>query len=191
MARSKEFDIHSVLRKAMDLFWYQGYEKTSMQDLVASMGIHKRSMYDTFGDKHALFMKVMDRYNEILGAFIEGRIHDLTSAKEAIRFVLEMPIHSEEIRPKGCLMVNTAIELAVHDPEAKAKVNEHFSKTEKLFYDLVVRGQSTGEIAGHHDAAKLSQYLLNSFAGMRVMVKTTEDKEKLKNIIDTTMAILD
>lgn len=57
MARSKEFDIDDVLLKAMTIFWQQGYEKTSMQDLVTGMGIHKRSMYDTFGDKHTLYIK--------------------------------------------------------------------------------------------------------------------------------------
>ena len=52
MARSKEFEENEVLDKAMRLFWEQGYEKTSMTDLVEHMGIHRRSLYDTFGDKH-------------------------------------------------------------------------------------------------------------------------------------------
>lgn len=62
MARSKEFEVNEVLDKAIQLFWTQGYEKTSMQDLVEFMGIHRRSIYDTFGDKHALFMKALERY---------------------------------------------------------------------------------------------------------------------------------
>ncbi|MGO2638704.1 MAG: TetR/AcrR family transcriptional regulator, partial [Enterococcus viikkiensis] len=57
MARVKEFDETEVLTKAMQLFWQQGYEKTSMQELVDVMGIHRRSIYDTFGDKHQLFLK--------------------------------------------------------------------------------------------------------------------------------------
>ena len=63
MARSKEFEETVVLDKAMRLFWEQGYEKTSMTDLVEHMGIHRRSLYDTFGDKHSLFLKAMDRYD--------------------------------------------------------------------------------------------------------------------------------
>ena len=55
MARSKEFEENEVLDKAMKLFWEQGYEKTSMTDLVEHMGIHRRSLYDTFGDKHHCF----------------------------------------------------------------------------------------------------------------------------------------
>ena len=52
MGRAKEFDQEVVLDKAMQIFWEKGYEKTSMQDLVDHMGIHRRSIYDTFGDKH-------------------------------------------------------------------------------------------------------------------------------------------
>lgn len=190
MARSKEFDVDSALRKAMNLFWQQGYEKTSMADLVAGMGVHKRSMYDTFGDKHALYMKVMERYDEAVDALIDSRIHDMASAKQAIRFVFEMAVNAEELRPKGCLMVNTAVELALHDSEAMAKVNENFSKAEALFCELIVRGQRAGEIAGHHDAARLSQFLINALLGLRVMVKTTDDQEKLNSIIDTTLSVV-
>ena len=60
MGRSREFDENVVLQKAMELFWEQGYEKTSLSDLVEHMGIHRRSLYDTFGDKHTLFLKTLD-----------------------------------------------------------------------------------------------------------------------------------
>ncbi|QWU17924.1 transcriptional regulator, TetR family [Paenibacillus sophorae] len=191
MARSKEFDIDTVLRKAMHLFWSQGYEKTSMKDLVETMGVHKRSMYDTFGDKHALFMKAMEHYNESVGASLDARIQDQTSVKQAIRSIFEMAISVGDVRPPGCLVVNTACELALLDPEAAAKVNEHFAKTESLLCELITHGQDTGEISGQYDAVKLSQYLFNSLTGLRVLVKTTNDKQKLESIIDMTLAILD
>lgn len=63
MARSKEFEESVVLDKAMRLFWEQGYEKTSMTDLVNHMGIHRKSLYDTFGDKHTLFLRSVDLYD--------------------------------------------------------------------------------------------------------------------------------
>ena len=66
MARSKEFDEKQALRKAMELFWQQGYEKTSMQELVDYMGIHRRSIYDTFGDKRTLFLSALSYYEELI-----------------------------------------------------------------------------------------------------------------------------
>jgi TetR/AcrR family transcriptional repressor of nem operon len=191
MARSKEFDIDTVLGKAMTIFWQQGYEKTSMQDLVSGMGIHKRSMYDTFGDKHTLYMKVMERYTEIISAKMEERVKGLPSAKGAIRLLFETTVHKEDTEPKGCLLVNTAVELSYHDSVAVAKVNQSFMNYERLLEQLVRHGQENGEISGKHLPTVLSFYLHNALVGLRVMVKTTSDQQKLDGIIDTTLAILD
>ncbi|MRN53491.1 TetR/AcrR family transcriptional regulator [Paenibacillus monticola] len=190
MARSKDFEVNIVLDKAMDLFWRQGYEKTSMQELVTHMGIHRRSMYDTFGDKHALYMEALDRYRDIQEKNIKIRIQPPISAKQAIRQMFEMTLCTEEDHPKGCLIVNTAVELAMYDSEAAAQVTEDFLNTEQLFYELLVSGQQTGEIAEHHNALNLAIYLNNAWVGLRVMVKATEDIEKLISIMDTTLAVL-
>ena len=66
MGRSKEFDTDKALIQAMELFWSNGYEKTSIQDLLDVMGIHRKSLYDTFGDKHELYMEAVKRYNKLL-----------------------------------------------------------------------------------------------------------------------------
>ncbi|MNC00684.1 HTH-type transcriptional repressor ComR [compost metagenome] len=191
MARSKEFDVDNVLGKAMTIFWQQGYEKTSMQDLVSGMGIHKRSMYDTFGDKHTLYMKVMERYAEITSAKMENRIEGLSSAKEAIRLLFEMTVHREGIEPKGCLLVNTAVELSNHDPDAAAKVNDAFLNTERLFERLLRHGQESGELPRSFEPADIAAYLHNVLVGLRVLVKTTQDRGKLQSIVDTTLKVLD
>lgn len=191
MARTKEFDENDVLRKAMELFWRQGYEKTSMQDLVEHMGIHRRSMYDTFGDKHSLFMKALERYCDLMRSKIETQMKQQQSAKQAIRSLFELTIHRTDQQPVGCLLVNTAVELAIHDQEAAETVSKRFSNTERVLYELLLRGQKSGEISVHHDAKKLSWFLNNSLAGFRVMVKTTDDKEKLASIIDMTLDVLD
>jgi TetR/AcrR family transcriptional regulator, transcriptional repressor for nem operon len=191
MARNKEFDENEVLRKAMELFWIQGYEKTSMQDLVKYMGIHRRSLYDTFGDKHTLFIKALDHYNEIIRTRIENEVSQLNSVKDAIRQLFEMIIVRDKQQLIGCLTVNTAVELSLHDEQAAEKVVESFSKIELLLNNLVVRGQETGEISKHHSAKKISEFLHNSLVGLRVMTKTTDDPEKLNNIIDITLSVLD
>ncbi len=191
MARSKEFDVDNVLGKAMTIFWQQGYEKTSMQDLVSGMGIHKRSMYDTFGDKHTLYMKVIDRYAEIFSSKMENRVEGLSSAKEAIRLLFEMAVLREEIEPKGCLLVNTAVELSNLDPDAAAKVNDAFLNTERLFERLLRHGQESGELQRSYEPAVMAAYLHNVLVGLRVMVKSTQDRRKLLNIIDTALKVLD
>ncbi|CAM3537817.1 TetR/AcrR family transcriptional regulator [Paenibacillus lupini] len=191
MARSKEFDEDAVLLKAMKLFWAQGYEKTSMQDLVEHMGIHRRSIYDTFGDKHALYLLALKRYSNTVWKSIEQRANSSFTANAAIRSLMEATIAQDEERPQGCLMVNTAVELAVHDTELEAYVNRSWELTEELIRDLIVKGQQTGELSAALDAEMLSAYFNNALTGLRVMVKTQYNRERLQQIIATTMSILD
>lgn len=197
MARKKEFDEDTALLKAMRLFWEQGYEKTSMQDLVSHMGIHKGSMYDTFGDKQSLYNKSLKRYSEMLEQSVKQRMTDTRSAKEAIRELFEMVIQrnslyeQQEEFPEGCFIVNTAVELAKHDPKAIDWVHLSWTKTEQLIRDLIVAGQQSGEFSKTLNAEELSYYFLNALIGLRVMVKTISDKEKLRQIIIMNLSVLE
>ncbi|MBW4840890.1 MAG: TetR/AcrR family transcriptional regulator [Paenibacillaceae bacterium] len=107
MARAKQFDEDTVLLKAKKLFWEQGYERTSMQDLVEQMGVHKRSMYDTFGDKHSLYVRALNRYQEVIAKRMAEAMNGALSTKDAIRALFEMVIYPEKGFRAGCLMVNT------------------------------------------------------------------------------------
>ncbi|MEH6995973.1 TetR/AcrR family transcriptional regulator [Neobacillus drentensis] len=197
MARKKEFDEDAALLKAMRLFWEQGYEKTSMQDLVSHMGIHKGSMYDTFGDKQSLYNKSLKRYSEMLEQSVKQRMTDTRSAKEAIRELFEMVIQrnslyeQQEEFPEGCFLVNTAVELAKHDSEAIDWVHLNWTNTEQLIRDLIVVGQQSGEFSKTLNAKGLSYYFLNALIGLRVMVKTISDREKLYQIIEMNLSVLE
>jgi TetR/AcrR family transcriptional regulator, transcriptional repressor for nem operon len=191
MARKKEFDEDAALLKAMHLFWEQGYEKTSMQELVSHMGVHKGSMYDTFGDKQSLYVKTLKRYSEMVKESVNQRMADSRSAKEAIRVLFEMAIQQREEVPKGCFLVNTAVELAKHDSEAIDLVHLRWTSLEQLIRDLIVEGQQSGEFSKALNAEGLSYYFLNALIGLRVMVKTIADREKLHQIIDMNLSVLE
>src|ERR1700733_12101908 len=112
MARTKDFDETEVLNKAIDLFWHKGYNGTSMQDLVDGLGISRSSLYDTYGDKHALFIKALESYQATASGKLCGIINDQTPAKETIKQLLEY-ITSELLddkTQKGCFMVNAEVE---------------------------------------------------------------------------------
>ncbi|MFD1673796.1 TetR/AcrR family transcriptional regulator [Alicyclobacillus fodiniaquatilis] len=191
MARTKAFDVDTALRQAMDLFWQQGYEKTSMQNLLDHMGIHRKSLYDTFGDKYALFMQAFDRYQEMRTGEIERRVNAQTSVKAAIRCRFDMLIYREELPSQGCFIINTAVELAVHDEQIAQKVKDHFKQTEQRFYRQILQGQQLGEFSAALDALQIAQYLTNASVGLRVMVKITDDVKKLERIVDTTLKVLE
>ncbi|MCB2353309.1 TetR/AcrR family transcriptional regulator [Clostridium estertheticum] len=190
MGRSKEFDENVVLQKAMELFWEQGYEKTSLSDLVEHMGIHRRSLYDTFGDKHTLFLKTIDCYNELIKNKIQIEILHAETSKQAIQFIFDFMIEGYEDRQWGCLIVNSATEMALRDKEVEEKTEEAFMQMEHFLADLVRKGQQTGEFSCDYDAEVLAEILQNTLLGIRVLLRTTASKEKMHRIADFLVNLL-
>ena len=192
MGRCKEFEESVVLQKAMELFWKKGYEKTSMSDLVEHMGIHRRSLYDTFGDKHTLFLKTLDCFGEFIRARLMSEISHAETARQAIQFIFDLMIEgSGDDRHLGCLFVNSAAELASRDKEVNEKTEEAFIRTEHLLADLIRKGQQTGEFSCDYDAEVLAESLHNTLLGIRLLSRTSASKEKLHRIADFSLAILD
>ncbi|WP_438350778.1 TetR/AcrR family transcriptional regulator [Paenibacillus sp. FA6] len=190
MARSKEFDESIVLDKAMKLFWEQGYEKTSLTDLVEHMGIHRRSLYDTFGDKHMLFLKAMDRFRAKINTELTGVIKRSETAEEALQLIINFMIYGEEDSPSGCLMVNSAVELAMRDAEVDSKSTESFTLSEQMFKDIILWGQRNGEFASAYDVAELAEHMHAVCVGLRVMTRTSIAKEKLLRIANISIKLL-
>lgn len=191
MGRSKEFEESEVLQKAMELFWEQGYEKTTMSDLVEHMGVHRRSLYDTFGDKHTLFLKSLDCFGEFIGARLKSETSRAETAKQAIQFIFDLMIEGAGGSHWGCLYVNSAAELALRDMDVNEKTEEAFIRTEHLLAELICKGQQTGEFSCDYDAEVLAENLHNTLLGIRVLARTSASKEKLHRIADFSLALLD
>ena len=155
------------------------------------MGIHRRSIYDTFGDKRTLFLSALSHYEELITSEMKKRVDSNLLVKQGIREVFKMVIYPNLNLPKGCFSVNTAIELSLIDEEIATKIAGMFTKTEALFYELLKHGQENGEISKSHDPEVLSLYLHNSLVGLRVLVKIEADKKKLESIVDMTLSVLD
>lgn len=190
MGRSREFDENVVLQKAMELFWEHGYEKTSLSDLVEHMGIHRRSLYDTFGDKHTLFLRTIDCYNELIKNKIQAEISHAETSKQAIQIIFDFMIEGYEDRQWGCLIVNSATEMALRDKEVEEKTEEAFMQMEHFLADLVRKGQQTGEFSCDYDAEVLAEILQNTLLGIRVLLRTTASKEKMHRIADFFVNLL-
>ncbi|MEV4759574.1 TetR/AcrR family transcriptional regulator [Micromonospora sp. NPDC049559] len=191
MARHKEFDPDAALDRAMALFWEQGYEKTSMQELVERMGVHKRSMYDTFGDKRSLYLKALDRYGEKVERLRRATADGAADPRAAIRALLTQAVARADAYPSGCLAVNCATETAPRDPDAARWVERIFAGEHALLLELVRRGQRDGEITSRLDARTLADLLLNAWVGLRVQVRVGASAERLTSMIDSALALLD
>ncbi|WP_306349765.1 TetR/AcrR family transcriptional regulator [Flavobacterium sp. '19STA2R22 D10 B1'] len=192
MARTKAFDKDEVLDKAVDLFWQKGYQGTSAQDIVDCLGISRSSLYDTFGDKHTLFVAALKRYKSKMGnPFIEI-IEQTEDAKKAIHQIFQM-ILDESIDQKcnkGCFMVNATMELSQVDPEITAIINRNTQDMEEAFCMAIEKGQKMGTISTVHDPRKIALFLINAISGLRVTAKTDIDRAKLNDIVCLTISIL-
>ncbi|MBB6731522.1 TetR/AcrR family transcriptional regulator [Cohnella zeiphila] len=190
MARGKEFDEDAVLLKAMHLFWEQGYEKTSVNDLVEGMGIHRRSLYDTFGDKHELFLKAIERYGTLINGRFRAAIARAESSRKALQFLFDLMIDGYEGKPPGCLLVNTATELAPRDAEVDARTGEGFDTMERLLADLIRTGQQKREFPQDRKAEELAEQIHAVMLGIRVLARTSADRTKMHRIADAALANL-
>lgn len=190
MARKREFDEVEALKQAMALFWVQGYEKTSMEDLVNHMGVHRKSIYDTFGNKHELFLKVLEYYRTTIGEKLSDQLAKEKTAIDKIKGLFTYSMCSNEEQAKGCLVVNTAVELALHDQAIAQIVRTNFEETEKAIFQVLQQGQKEGEISSELNLEIATKFIHNALIGIRVQLKTEEDIKKLQPIVDMTLQVI-
>lgn len=191
MARPKEFDRTKALDKAMHLFWQQGYEKTSMDDLCKTMGINRGSLYGTFGSKHSLFIEALQRYKE-LGTAEYNESDDLISGIAAIQNMFAEIVDASVIdsNRSGCLIANTIAELASRNAEIGAICNDNRVDYETMIHQFLVHAEQTGEISSGRDLTQLARFLVNTIYGLRITAKTTNDREILEDIVTASLSVL-
>jgi TetR/AcrR family transcriptional repressor of nem operon len=193
MARTKEFSEDEVLNKAVELFWYKGYNGTSAQDLVNHLGLSRSSLYDTFGDKHTLFIKALQRYRKENAEGVRQVFATHPNVKEAIKFILHEAVKEsmQTTVTKGCFMVNTTGELALHDKEVSDIVNSNRQDIEQVFAEAIKRGQEQGQIKKESDPLSLARFIFNNYSGMRVSARSGGiDKKTLDDVVKVTLSVL-
>lgn len=192
MARPREFDEQAVLDAAMQCFWAQGYEATSVKDLIERTGLTAASLYNAYGDKRAMFRTALDHYiDKSIGARL--RRSEALPPREAIRSffddILRRSLGDRE--RKGCMLVNSALEIVPHDRECRETIVETLKRLESFFLDCVERGQANGTITSSQPAAGLAQHLLSVLMGLRVLARVRPERPLLEGVIGTALTFLE
>jgi TetR/AcrR family transcriptional regulator, transcriptional repressor for nem operon len=192
MARQKEFIPEQALEKAMHLFWERGYAGSSVEDLVQCTGLGRGSLYDTFGDKHSLYLATLDRYIVTGGASLTALQLQSGSLRDILQDFFQARIEEAftDTTYHGCFMVNAAIELAPHDSEVALRVQAGLSETEEAFYRVLIKAQAAGELSWKCDPHQLAHFLLNTLLGMRVLSRANPDRHMLQGIVTTALSLL-
>ncbi|MFE3488731.1 MULTISPECIES: TetR family transcriptional regulator [Streptomyces] len=194
MARTKEFDPDAALQSALELFWRRGYEATSMTDLVEHIGIGRASIYATFGSKHELYLKALDRYSETHDPLLMSELSQPGPALPAVRTLVRRfaaEAASPEGRLNGCFVTNTAAELAPHDAAAGRRVEFSWEHIETLLHSALVRAQAQGELPEGRDPRALARMLLVLLQGVRIVGKASNDPARVRDAAEQALTLLD
>ena len=185
MGRNFEFSREEALNRAMQVFWQKGYKATSMRDLIEEMGIQPGSIYNTFGDKHSLFLEALKHYGDVVTSNALKILERDASPMENLQiFFNEIISRPAEKKCRGCLIVNTVVELSPHDDETKEIVNIIMKKIEGSFYNCLQKAQAMGEIENNKDIKALSRYLASSTHGLLVTGKSNASQEEMQDVVN-------
>ena len=194
MARTKEFDPEAALQSALELFWRRGYEATSMTDLVEHLGVGRASIYATFGNKRELYLKAMDRYAETRDPSLLAELSQPGPALPPVRAIVRRyaaEAAHEQLRALGCLVTNTAAELAPHDAAATRLVERNWDQLEAVLRSALVRAQAQGELPADRDPLALARLLLVLMQGLRVVGRASGDPARVRDAAEQALTLLD
>jgi TetR/AcrR family transcriptional repressor of nem operon len=192
MAGKKTFIPEQALEKAMNLFWNLGYEGTSIEDLVQSTGIGRGSLYDTFGDKHALYLAALDRYCTLFKEPTIVALQQSGSLQEILGTLFQVFIDMllDDPARRGCFLVNSTIELAGHDADVFKITQSAYGDLEEVFYSILTKAQIAGEFAPRSDPHQFARFLLGTLISIRVLARAKADRSTLQDIAKTALLAL-
>jgi TetR/AcrR family transcriptional repressor of nem operon len=195
MARPAKYPRETMLERAMDLFWTKGYEATSVQDLLNGLDIHRGTLYDSFGDKHGLYMEVLAHYRNTIGARLLKTLAQPGSKKAIIYQVFDLmtsTLATAEGR-RGCLLTNATMELSLSDAAVAGAVGTSQLNLTAAFEQTLTEAQQAGEISARSppDLHALAQYLVTSIQGLRVQARTNANLLALRQITKIVLSVLD
>jgi TetR/AcrR family transcriptional repressor of nem operon len=193
MGRLKEFDEDKAIDSAVDCFWARGYEATSVRDLAEHMGIGGASLYNAYGGKRALFVAALERYANRSSRARITRLEATGRPKQAIEaFLAEIIDRSLKDRArKGCLLVNSALDVAPHDAEIGNVVAGYLEEIRAFFRRNIEAGRRIGEMPRNIDAVGVSAHLLGVLLGIRVLARTRPDRALLESVVRPALRLLD
>jgi TetR/AcrR family transcriptional regulator, transcriptional repressor for nem operon len=190
--RTKEFDPDAVLQKAVALFWERGYEATSMADLVEHLGIARASIYATFGGKHDLYMRALDRYAQERDPDPVETLSQPGPVLPAVRALVEAYAteSARDERRRGCMIVNAAVELMPRDPQVARRVEASWDALETALASALTRARAQGEIPEGKDPRALARFLLVMLQGLRVLGRAHPDPGRVRDAAAQALSLL-
>ena len=192
--RPREFDRDEALQRAMDLFWAQGYEGTTLADLQKAMGgITAPSFYAAFGSKEALFKEAVELYHKTQGVPSLKALTEGPTARASVEGLLRAVAgsFSQSGKPRGCLVVLGAINCMPANKSVQDFMGEQRALREKFIRQRLRRGIAEGDVPSGTDINTLASFYTSVVDGMAIRARDGTSRKTLKSIADCAMAAWD
>jgi len=180
----KDFDVDEAVDRAKQVFWAKGYEATSIANLVDAMKINKGSLYNAFGSKKALFVRALLKYDRENRQATLRQLEAMDDPIRAIETLFDGFIDESlaDAEHKGCLLVNTALELPNQSKDIQDLVVAAMADLEGFFKRMITLAQTRGEVSSDLDANQVAKSLLSQVVGLRVLSRGVADATSLNAI---------
>lgn len=186
--RPKIFDEKKVLEKAMEMFWKNGYQATSTDQLLKGLGIKKGSLYHSFTNKKNLYLRGLELLEQEWQQEFAQQLRHSTQPIQDIRNLFFEIVEEGELH--GCLMGNTLVELSEQDPDFLEAARKHLNHLENIFCEQIRRSQQSGELTTQRSPELLALSLINLWNGLHITLRATDDKEAIKKMVAMNLEIL-
>ncbi|MCS5735120.1 TetR/AcrR family transcriptional regulator [Herbiconiux daphne] len=187
--RPRGFDPEQALDQAIDVFWRQGYEGTSLSDLTTAMGINRPSLYAAFGNKEQTFKLAVDRYARIDMAYAARALAAPTAFEVARRYLTDnVDAVTAPGRPPGCLSIQGGLSSAPDDDPIVRYLAARRAEAEREFARRFQRAIDEGDLPANEDAAELARFLSTVSAGIAVQAAAGARRDDLQRVVDRALA---
>ena len=190
MARTKDFDPERALARAMAVFWRLGYEKASTDILMKAMGIARQSLYDTFGDKRALYLKALAYYRDKTNGDAQRMLEATPSVKEGFaKLLLGIAHETRRQHERGCLLLTANLERDTKDAVIADFLRDNQVRVETILADQLRRAQRLGELSRKEDPVSLAHFFVVTIQGMRATARLNSDRQALEQVARVALAV--
>ncbi len=193
MTRQKSFQREDIIDRAIDVFMTNGYEGTSIKDLVDATGLHPGSIYNAFGSKQGLYEAAIERFeamspfNKLLSLAESAPPRE--SIAKLLKGVVEPDLDGDGVA--GCLITFAAAEVGAVNDEIAASLHLSFQKMEDRLCRFIERGQACGDFASTRDPRELAQFLLSTIQGIQVMSKVADEENRFSAAAEVAFQTLE
>lgn len=193
MARPVEFVYEDVLTNAMEQFWREGFEASSVQKLLDVTGINRGTLYNSFGDKGTFFKSCLEHYSKLVDKELNASINDEELAPwDAVNKYFETTVLgvTNKRRSMGCLLVNSFCESINYDKEVQKLVKGYYNNIRKAILKRMKQAEKNKQLATGVDAGLATETLVNLLSGLRVHSREGRPVKQLAAVVAHTVSTL-